>query len=143
MLVMRISLLIGASCLLLSGCALSKDESTLARLHEEMAHKKKQLPPGSLTEGEVGVHFYPDSDEFQSRQYDEGGYHFLEVGLSTPDSADKVRDFYEKEIGAKAMPMVSPVYSIQRDDRGKHYEVDYGRFSDETNITVKVSWPSP
>jgi hypothetical protein len=128
--------------LLITGCSLSKDESTLAKLHEEHANKKKERPKGAFSEEEVGVKFYPDAKEFQSKQYDEGGMHVVEVGLSTKDSPDKVREFYEKEIGAKSMPMVPPVSSIQADRGGKHYEATYAQFDEETTITIKVSWPN-
>lgn len=129
-------------CLFLAGgCKLSKEESTLSRLHDEMQNKKKQPPPGSFTEKQVGLRFFPDADQFKSTEYDEGGFHIVEVGLSTDESTDKVRDFYEKEMGAKAMPMVPPVYSIQRDYNGKHYEVDYAKMN-STTITIKVSTPT-
>lgn len=139
---MKAAWLLPFAVLLLGGCKLSKDESSLARLHDEMQHKKKEPSPGSLNEEQVGVKFYPDADEFNSRQYDEGGSHYLEVGLSTGDSTDKVRDFYEKQIGAKSMPMTPPISSIQRDSGGRHYEIRYGRFDTETTITILVSWPS-
>ncbi|HWA82955.1 MAG TPA: hypothetical protein VG820_05960 [Fimbriimonadaceae bacterium] len=139
---MKAFLLLFCCALLMGGCKLSKEESTLARLHDEMANKKKKVPKDYLTEKDLGVKFYPDADEFHSTQYDEGGAHYLEVGLSTGDSADKVRDFYEKEIGAKSMPMTPPVNSIQRDANGRHYNILYGRFDTETTITIKVSWPT-
>src|SRR5690349_1796638 len=111
-------------CLLVgAGCRLSKDESTMARLHDEMANKKKVPPKGFLTEDQIGVKYYPDADYGASSEHDEGGFHIKEVGLSTKDSTDKVRDFYEKEIGAKAMPTIPQFYSIQRDYQGKHYEI--------------------
>jgi hypothetical protein len=122
---------------------LSKDESTLARLHEEQVNKKKQPKKGDFTGEEVGVKFYPGSDQFQHRQYDEGGMHIVEVGLSTSDPEEKVRAFYEMQIKAQAVSMVPPVYSIQADRGGRHYEVTYGQFDSEVTITIKVSWPNP
>ena len=111
----------------------------MSRLHEEMQNKKKELPKGFLTEDQAGVKYYPDADYVQSKEFDEGGEHITQIVLSTSDSADKVRDFYEKAIGAKAMPTVPPTYSIQRDYGGKHYQVDYGRFDSDTTISIKVS----
>jgi hypothetical protein len=125
---------------LLGGCSLSKEESLLARKHDEIANRKKTLPKGFTKEDEIGVHYYPDADGIGHKQYDEGGRHFMEVDLHTDDMPDKVKDFYEKEIGATSMPMVQPVNSIQRDYNGKHYEVSYGHYNDGTDITIKVSW---
>lgn len=124
----------------IAGCSLSKDESTLARLHDEVANKKKALPKGFLKEDEIGVRYYPGSDFARSRQYDEDGAHILEVILGTDDSTDKVGEFYEKEIGAKATEIFPHMYTVQADRSGKHYQVDYGRF-ENTTITIKVSTP--
>jgi hypothetical protein len=128
---------------LLAGCSLSKDESTLARLHDKEVNKKKERKKGDFTEEQVGVKFYPGADQFQSKEYDEAGMHIVEVGLSTTDSADKVHAFYEGEIRAKAMPMSPGFASIQANRGGKHYEVSTGQFGDEITITIKVSWPNP
>lgn len=135
---MKPTLLLALVAVLAVGCALSKDESTLSRLHDEMAAKKKKMPEGTFTEETMGVHYYPGAELAQNRQYDEGGAHILEQTFGTPDSADKVRDFFEKDIGGKAMPTTAGMYSIQKDKDGKHYEIGYGRFGDDTTIVVKV-----
>jgi hypothetical protein len=140
---MRALIVLAICASLASGCALSKEESTLAKAHDAAVNKPKVMPPGTFSETQMGVHYYPGADLAQNRQYDEGGYHFLEQTFGTPDSTEKVRDFYEKEIGAKAMPLPPVGFSVQKDKDGKHYDVSYGRFNEDTTITVKVSWPSP
>jgi hypothetical protein len=125
------------------GCKLSKEESTLARVHDEIKNKKKELPKGFLTETQVGVKYYPDADAMDSTQLDEGGRHTIRITLSTPDSEDKVRDFYEKEIGAKAMPVQPGMNTIQSDKGGRHYQVGYSRFDQpDTTVVIEVSWPT-
>ncbi len=125
----------------MSGCTLSKNESTLARLHDEMAAKKKERPKSYPTEEKLGVHYYPDCDYVSNEDHDEFGAPGRVIVINTHDSADKVRDFYESDLGAKAVLMTPPVYSIQRDYNGKHYEVTYGRFDADTTITIKVMEP--
>ncbi|MFI5384675.1 MAG: hypothetical protein ACHQ50_01005 [Fimbriimonadales bacterium] len=135
---MRAWILLVCCAFLGAGCKLSKDESTLARLHEEMQNKKNQLPKSFPSESDLGVHYYPGCDYVQALHTDDFGAPLTGALISTPDSPDKVRDFYEKELGAKAMPTVAPYYSIQRDYNGKHYEVDYGPSASDTTITIKV-----
>jgi hypothetical protein len=125
----------------MSGCALSKDESTLARLHDEEQNKKKKAPAGSLKEEQVGVKYYPDADIARTREYDEGGNHVIEAILGSDDSFEKIRDFYEREIGAKNMPMGPSVSSIQADRDGKHYQVGLTHFDSHTTISITVSKP--
>jgi hypothetical protein len=123
----------------IGGCTLSKEESSLSHYDEIAKKKQDELPSGFYTETAVGVHYYPGSDKVRSRQYDEGGAHIVEVILNTTDAIEKVRDFYEKEIGAKAMPTMAQNYTVQKDANGKHYEVGYGQYGSDVTITILVS----
>jgi hypothetical protein len=127
--------------LFIAGCSVPKGESTMDKM-AEVGAKKKDPPPGSMTEEQVGVRFYPDAQVMRTTRSDEGDNHVIEANLSAPSGAgDKVKDFYEKEIGAKSMPMVKPIYSIQSDRNGKHYQVDYGEMGSETTIKITVTTP--
>ena len=105
----------------------------------EWQAKKNQIPSGFPTEEALGVHYYPGCDYVQVLKTDDFGNPLNGVLIGTDDSTEKVRDFYEKELGAKAMPIVAPEYSIQCVRDGKHYEVDYGPTGSGTSITIKIS----
>lgn len=128
--------------LIAAGCTLAKEESSLDRADRAAAGKTVPPPPGSFTEERMGVRYYPGAEQVQSREYDEGGMHILEVGLSTRDSADQVGAFYEKELGAKASSMGSQIFRVVRTDAQRQTDVSYGRFDAETTITIKVATPS-
>lgn len=126
------------------GCSVPKGQGTLDRIASEAA-KPAPPPPGELTEAQIGLPFYPGAKQgISDKVHEEAGMRILEVALTTKDSPDQVRAFYEKEIGAKAMPLGTPgFYSIQRDQDGRHVEVDYARFDDEVSIKLRVTTPEP
>lgn len=132
-----------ALCLLVIGC-MPKGSSIIDEAAAKAEAKHKILPSGVLKPEQVGIAYYSGADLSlaQSREYDEGGAHIMEVVLSTQDDVEKVREFYEKELGAKAMPTVKPVYSIQAERNGKHYEVSYMDTDEHDHtIGIKVSTP--
>lgn len=90
-----------------------------------------------------GVPAYPGALEVNHREYDEGGFHIHEVDLSSSDAPDKIAHFYEPLINARAMPMGSGVSSIQNDTAGKHFEVTFSRFGDESTIQILVKTATP
>lgn len=124
------------------GCSVPKGQGTLDRIASEAA-KPQPPPPGELTEAQIGIPFYPGATQgISDKAHEEAGMRILEVALTTKDSPDQVRAFYEKAIGAKAMPLGTPgFFSIQRDANGRHVEVDYARFDDEVSIKLRSSTP--
>jgi hypothetical protein len=141
---MRSVLLALLGCLAI-GC-MPKGSSIIDDAAAKAEANKHVLPAGVLKPEQVGVTYYPGADLnlSQSREYDEGGAHIMEVILSTRDDVTKVRDYYEKELGAKAMPTVKPVYAIMADRDGRHYEVTYMDSGEgDHTIGIKVATKQP
>jgi len=133
------ALILLVGCIWLYGCALPKGESTIDKAADAWQAKKNQIPKNFPTEDDLGVRYYPGCDYDQVLHTDEFGSPLNGVVIATDDSPEKVRDFYEKELGAKAMPTVPPEYSIQCIRNGKHYEVDYGPSGVDTTISIKIT----
>src|SRR5690348_7058993 len=120
---MKWSALLLPLLLLPAGCKLSKDESTLSRLHEEMANKKPERPKTFPTEDQLGLPYYPGCAYVQKETTDEFGASLTGVVLSTTDTAEQAKAFYEKQMQAQAVELNPHMYRIQADRNGKRYEV--------------------
>lgn len=114
------------SLVLLLGCKVPKDV---------MDSRNPSPKPATVVAPINGLEAYPGATEVVRK---EG-----ELGLSTPDLPEKVAAFYEPKLHAKAMPLNSGIMSIQNDIDGSHYQVDYGRFGDETTVTISVKKIAP
>ncbi len=91
----------------------------------------------------AGLEAYPGAIEVSRKEHDEGGFHIAELALSTPDLPAKVAAFYEPRVQAKAMPIGSGLMSIQNDIAGNHYQIDFGRFNEETTISITIKSAAP
>jgi hypothetical protein len=79
------------------GCG-GKDNKAATGTESKGAAATTGIAVGSkATAEQVGVKFYPGAEEFSNKTEDAGNRIVTTIDLTTPDTLDKVLDFYKKE----------------------------------------------